>query len=151
MYLFYKLLSLEQSRVEIALMSRNKKLYCRQCDLSSQESIRKFADKFKKGLDLYLDIDYNSVLLCNFNFNCSAEFSLIQNSKDWTCWLTTLVLWGAQNPWQRKALKCIWASITWATFYWPTCFWTVWKRVRPVGLSTSRCWSMPLAKSTKKI
>lgn len=43
-------MSLEQSRTELALMSRNKRLFCRKCDLSSQESIRQFADKFQKGL-----------------------------------------------------------------------------------------------------
>ncbi|KAL4120017.1 hypothetical protein QTP88_012763 [Uroleucon formosanum] len=41
-------MSLEQSRIELALMSRNKRLYCRKCDLSSQESVREFAYRFKK-------------------------------------------------------------------------------------------------------
>lgn len=45
---------LEQVRVELALMSRNKQLYCRECDLSSQKSIRQFANNFHKGLNLYL-------------------------------------------------------------------------------------------------
>jgi len=49
-------MSLEQSRVELALMSRNKRLYCRKCDLSSQESVREFADKFKKGLNLHFNV-----------------------------------------------------------------------------------------------
>jgi len=53
-----RLMSLEQSRVELALMSRNKRLYCRKCDLSSQESIRKFASQFQKGLNLHFNILY---------------------------------------------------------------------------------------------
>ncbi|VVC33220.1 NAD(P)-binding domain,Short-chain dehydrogenase/reductase SDR [Cinara cedri] len=40
--------SCEKSRVELALISRNKRLYCRECDLASQESIRQFATNFQK-------------------------------------------------------------------------------------------------------
>lgn len=37
-------------RREIVVQSRNKYVYCRKCDLASQESIRKFVKQFKKGL-----------------------------------------------------------------------------------------------------
>lgn len=57
-------MSLEQSRVELALMSRNKRLFCRECDLSSQESIKKFADKFQKGLNF----KYNPVTMINYTY-----------------------------------------------------------------------------------
>lgn len=35
----------EQAREEIVLQSKNKYVYCRECDLSSQESIKKFVRK----------------------------------------------------------------------------------------------------------
>lgn len=35
----------ETARTEIVLESKNKFVYCRECDLSSFESIRKFAEK----------------------------------------------------------------------------------------------------------
>lgn len=35
----------EAARTEIVLESKNKYVYCRECDLSSFESIRKFAEK----------------------------------------------------------------------------------------------------------
>ncbi|XP_050544210.1 retinol dehydrogenase 13-like [Daktulosphaira vitifoliae] len=49
----------EKSRVELVLQSRNKRLYCRKCDLSSQESIREFANNFKKEFD-HLDALINN-------------------------------------------------------------------------------------------
>lgn len=56
----------EKSRVELALMSRNKRLYCRKCDLSSQESIREFANKFQKEFNR-LDVLINNagVMRCS--------------------------------------------------------------------------------------
>lgn len=38
----------EETRTELVLQSRNKYVYCRKCDLASQESIRKFVELFKK-------------------------------------------------------------------------------------------------------
>ncbi|KAG8228465.1 hypothetical protein J437_LFUL009330, partial [Ladona fulva] len=38
----------EKAREEIVLETKNKYIYCRKCDLSSQESIRNFAERFKK-------------------------------------------------------------------------------------------------------
>lgn len=38
----------EEARDEIVLESRNKHVYCRECDLSSLQSIRQFAEAFKK-------------------------------------------------------------------------------------------------------
>lgn len=60
-----RLMSIEQSRVEIALQSRNKRVYCRQCDLSSQKSIRQFAEKFKKGLNSHFKHVYIMFQLLN--------------------------------------------------------------------------------------
>ncbi|XP_013097678.2 retinol dehydrogenase 13 [Stomoxys calcitrans] len=37
----------EEAREEIVLETRNKYVYCRECDLASLDSIRKFAEKFK--------------------------------------------------------------------------------------------------------
>jgi len=56
-------MSLKQSRVELALMSRNKRLYCRKCDLSSQESVREFAKKFQKGLNFYFNISISCKII----------------------------------------------------------------------------------------
>lgn len=39
----------ENVRKEFVLESGNKYVYCRKCDLSSQESIRKFAKRFNAG------------------------------------------------------------------------------------------------------
>ncbi|XP_050421195.1 retinol dehydrogenase 13-like [Adelges cooleyi] len=49
----------EKSRTELALQSRNKRLYCRKCDLSSQESIKEFANTFKKEFNK-LDVLVNN-------------------------------------------------------------------------------------------
>lgn len=38
----------EEARTEIVLESRNKYIYCRECDLASQKSIRNFVNQFKK-------------------------------------------------------------------------------------------------------
>lgn len=39
----------EEVRKEIVLETANKYIYCRKCDLASQESVRKFADRFNNG------------------------------------------------------------------------------------------------------
>lgn len=39
-----------QARKQIVLDTQNKYVYCRQCDLASQESIREFVKLFKKGM-----------------------------------------------------------------------------------------------------
>ncbi|XP_055690852.1 retinol dehydrogenase 13-like isoform X2 [Lutzomyia longipalpis] len=49
----------EQARTEIVLDSKNKYVYCRECDLSSFDSIRKFVDTFKHERDR-LDILINN-------------------------------------------------------------------------------------------
>ena len=41
----------EEARKEIVLATSNKYVYCRQCDLSSMASIRKFCERFNKGLN----------------------------------------------------------------------------------------------------
>lgn len=43
-----------QARKEIVLRSQNKFIYCRKCDLASQESIKEFVDQFKKGKHIIL-------------------------------------------------------------------------------------------------
>ncbi|KAL1116081.1 hypothetical protein AAG570_005576 [Ranatra chinensis] len=48
----------EKAREEIVLESRNKYVYCRECDLASQKSIREFVKKFKeeeKRLDILIN------------------------------------------------------------------------------------------------
>ncbi|XP_057333223.1 retinol dehydrogenase 13-like [Microplitis mediator] len=49
----------EKARKEIVLETKNKFVYCRQCNLASQSSIRAFVDKFKKENDR-LDILINN-------------------------------------------------------------------------------------------
>ncbi|CAD7013863.1 unnamed protein product [Ceratitis capitata] len=44
----------EEAREEIVLETFNKHVYCRQCDLASLESIRKFADNFKKNSNVWI-------------------------------------------------------------------------------------------------
>jgi retinol dehydrogenase-13 len=39
----------EEIRKEFVLESGNKYIYCRKCDLASQESIRQFASRFNSG------------------------------------------------------------------------------------------------------
>ena len=39
----------EEVRKSVVLETANKYIYCRSCDLASQESIRKFADRFNSG------------------------------------------------------------------------------------------------------
>ncbi|XP_073997219.1 retinol dehydrogenase 13-like [Rhodnius prolixus] len=55
----------EQARKEIVLETKNKYVYCRLCDLSSQESIRKFVDEFKRENDnLHILINNAGVMRC---------------------------------------------------------------------------------------
>ncbi|KAK9508680.1 hypothetical protein O3M35_006179 [Rhynocoris fuscipes] len=55
----------EQAREEIVLETKNKYVYCRMCDLSSQDSIRKFVDEFKKEHDkLHILINNAGVMRC---------------------------------------------------------------------------------------
>ncbi|XP_032685549.1 retinol dehydrogenase 13-like [Odontomachus brunneus] len=49
----------EKSRREIVIDTKNKYVYCRKCDLASQESIRKFVKRFRKEYDK-LDILVNN-------------------------------------------------------------------------------------------
>lgn len=49
----------EKARTEIVLESKNRYVYCRECDLSSMESIRKFVENFKQERDR-LDILINN-------------------------------------------------------------------------------------------
>lgn len=39
----------EEVRKELVVETENKFIYCRQCDLASQDSIRKFAERFNAG------------------------------------------------------------------------------------------------------
>ncbi|XP_043485265.1 retinol dehydrogenase 13-like [Leptopilina heterotoma] len=55
----------ETVRQEIALETLNKYIYCRHCDLASQESIRKFVKRFKKEFkDLHVLINNAAVMNC---------------------------------------------------------------------------------------
>ncbi|XP_065342998.1 retinol dehydrogenase 13-like [Cloeon dipterum] len=59
----------EEAREEIVIESKNKYVYCRKCDLSSQESIRTFVKRFKNEQDR-LDILINNagVMRCPQSF-----------------------------------------------------------------------------------
>ena len=52
----------EEIRKEFVLESGNKFIYCRKCDLSSQESIQQFASRFNSGISLNQFIFF----LCKF-------------------------------------------------------------------------------------
>ncbi|XP_043278014.1 retinol dehydrogenase 13-like [Venturia canescens] len=55
----------ETTRKEIVLSTKNKYVYCKECDLASQESIRKFVDTFKKEhSELHLLINNAGVMRC---------------------------------------------------------------------------------------
>ncbi|XP_076233832.1 retinol dehydrogenase 13 isoform X3 [Calliopsis andreniformis] len=55
----------EMARQEIVLESRNKYVYCRKCDLASQESIRNFVTQFKKEhSQLHVLINNAGVMRC---------------------------------------------------------------------------------------
>ncbi|XP_054258076.1 retinol dehydrogenase 13-like isoform X2 [Macrosteles quadrilineatus] len=58
----------EKAREDIVLQTKNKFVYCRSCNLASQESIRTFADRFKKEHQR-LDILINNagVMRCPFS------------------------------------------------------------------------------------
>ncbi|XP_003705146.2 retinol dehydrogenase 13 [Megachile rotundata] len=55
----------EIARREIVVDSRNKYIYCRKCDLASQQSIRDFVDQFKKEFNnLHILINNAGVMRC---------------------------------------------------------------------------------------
>ncbi|XP_051159561.1 retinol dehydrogenase 13-like [Leptopilina boulardi] len=55
----------ETVRKEIVLETMNKYIYCRQCDLASQESIRKFVKNFKEEFkELHILINNAAVMSC---------------------------------------------------------------------------------------
>ncbi|XP_076749539.1 retinol dehydrogenase 13 [Xylocopa sonorina] len=55
----------EIARREIVIETQNKYIYCRKCDLASQESIRAFVDQFKKEYNkLHLLINNAGVMRC---------------------------------------------------------------------------------------
>ncbi|XP_014271722.1 retinol dehydrogenase 13 [Halyomorpha halys] len=55
----------EKAREEIVLETNNKYVYCRKCDLSSQESIKKFVETFKKEENrLHILINNAGVMRC---------------------------------------------------------------------------------------
>lgn len=57
---------LVQARRKIVLETKNKYIYCRKCDLASQESIRKFVEQFKKG-NLFYIFRYINIKFLSFN------------------------------------------------------------------------------------
>ncbi|EGI57150.1 PREDICTED: retinol dehydrogenase 13-like [Acromyrmex echinatior] len=58
----------ERERRNIVLETKNKYIYCRKCDLASQESIRKFVTQFKKEHDkLHILINNAGVMRCSKN------------------------------------------------------------------------------------
>ncbi|XP_011339708.1 retinol dehydrogenase 13 isoform X2 [Ooceraea biroi] len=55
----------EQARRHIVLDTKNKYVYCRECDLASQESIRKFVEQFKnESSKLHILINNAGVMRC---------------------------------------------------------------------------------------
>ncbi len=48
----------EEVRKELVLETGNKFIYCRKCDLASQESIKSFASRFNSGSCLFLILDW---------------------------------------------------------------------------------------------
>ena len=42
-----------QARKDIALESRNKHIYCEECDLASQDSVRKFAERVNQSKHIF--------------------------------------------------------------------------------------------------
>lgn len=55
----------EETRQSIVIDTRNKYVYCRKCDLASQESIRTFVEQFKKEFDkLHILINNAGVMRC---------------------------------------------------------------------------------------
>lgn len=81
-----------QARQDIVLETRNKYIYCRKCDLASQESIRKFVEQFKKGnyKYIYLQIsNFFSHINIYIYLVCIAEYDklhiLINNAGVMRC------------------------------------------------------------------
>ncbi|XP_011498766.1 PREDICTED: retinol dehydrogenase 13-like [Ceratosolen solmsi marchali] len=59
----------EQAREEIVFNTKNKYVYCRECDLSSQESIRKFVTRFKQEhSNLHILINNAGVMRCPLTY-----------------------------------------------------------------------------------
>nr|XP_031831551.1 retinol dehydrogenase 13-like [Nomia melanderi] len=55
----------EEARSEIVLQTQNKYIYCRQCDLASQESIRHFVNQFKtEHSKLHILINNAGIMRC---------------------------------------------------------------------------------------
>ncbi|XP_014486759.1 PREDICTED: retinol dehydrogenase 13-like isoform X2 [Dinoponera quadriceps] len=55
----------EEARRNIVIHTRNKYIYCRRCDLASQESIRKFAERFQREFDqLHILINNAGIMRC---------------------------------------------------------------------------------------
>lgn len=55
----------EAARAEIVLESKNKYVYCRECDLASFNSIRKFVDRFKaERQELHILVNNAGVMRC---------------------------------------------------------------------------------------
>ncbi|XP_053985639.1 retinol dehydrogenase 13-like [Hylaeus volcanicus] len=55
----------EMARQQIVIATKNKYVYCRECDLASQESIKKFVDQFKKEHSkLHILINNAGVMRC---------------------------------------------------------------------------------------
>lgn len=58
-----------KARKEIVIDTKNKYVYCRECDLSSQESIRKFVKRFKEeNSQLHILINNGGVMRCPKNY-----------------------------------------------------------------------------------
>ncbi|XP_070163221.1 retinol dehydrogenase 13 isoform X2 [Polyergus mexicanus] len=59
----------EKARQDIVLETKNKYIYCRKCDLASQESIRKFVEQFKNEYDkLHILINNAGVMRCSKSY-----------------------------------------------------------------------------------
>ncbi|XP_063590817.1 retinol dehydrogenase 13-like [Penaeus indicus] len=59
----------KEARKEVALATFNKSLYCQECDLASQESIRKFAERIQKKEDqVNILINNAGVMRCKKSF-----------------------------------------------------------------------------------
>ncbi|XP_033336178.2 retinol dehydrogenase 13 [Megalopta genalis] len=59
----------EEARIEIVLQTQNKYIYCRKCDLASQESIRNFVNQFKEEHSkLHVLINNAGVMRCKKSY-----------------------------------------------------------------------------------
>ncbi|XP_078041880.1 retinol dehydrogenase 13 [Augochlora pura] len=63
------MISCEETRTGIVLQTNNKYVYCRRCDLASQESIRNFVNQFKKEHSkLHILINNAGVMRCQKSY-----------------------------------------------------------------------------------